>query len=135
MYQTTTAESPCVSFLTNMTKTQLKVVAILTSLIASIITSFQLNTAMLNSHTKYIKKRMNIVRLLLLPSSQNAIVKRLAKMRQRKSAFRFDQREQELGRMALLVHVFAGLSLLQLIIRSCFMSVFKSTRVRVDGRK
>ena len=35
------------------------------------------------------------------------IVKRLAKMRQRKSAFRFDLREQALGRMLLLVHVFA----------------------------
>ena len=78
---------------------------------------------------------MNIVRLLSLPSTQTAIVKRLGKIRQRKSAFHFDLHEEALGRMSLLVHVFAGLSFLQRMIRSCFIRVFKFTRVSVDGRK
>ena len=91
------------------------------------------NIAMLNSHTKYIKTWMNIVRLFSLPSTQTEIVKRLAKMRQRKGAVKLDMQKQGLCRMPLLVHVFAGLSFLQRMIRSCFISVFKFTRVPVDG--
>ena len=40
-----------------------------------------------------------------------------------------------LGGIPLLVHIFAGSSVLQRMLRPCFMSVFKFTRVRVDGRK
>ena len=65
---------------------------------------------MLNSHIECIKKRVKIVRFLSLSPTQTAIVKRLDKLRQRKSAFRFDLHEQALGRMPLLVHVFAGMS-------------------------
>ena len=66
-----------------MAETQ-KVVAVLISLIASIVSCIQLNIAMLNSHADYMKKRMNIVRLLSLPLTKTAIVKRLGKKRQRK---------------------------------------------------
>ena len=78
---------------------------------------------------------MNIVRLFSSPSTQTEIVKRLAKMRQRKGAFKFDMQELGLCRMPLLVHVVVGLYFLQRMIRSCFISVFKFTWVRVDGRK
>ena len=61
-----------------MAETQ-KVVAVLISLIASIVSCIQLNIAMLNSHADYMKKRMNIVRLLSLPLTKTAIVKRLGK--------------------------------------------------------
>ena len=87
------------------------------------------------AHRVYIKTRMNMIRLFSLSSTQTEIVKRLAKMRQRKRAFKFDMQEQGLCRMPLLVHVFAGLYFLQRMIRSCFRSVFKCTRVRVDGQK
>ena len=63
---------------------------------------------MLNSLTEYIKTRMNIIRLFSLPSTQTEIVKRLAKMRQQKGAFKFDMQEKGLCRMPLLVHVFAA---------------------------
>ena len=69
-----------------MAETQ-KVVAVLISLIASIVSCIQLNIAMLNSHADYMKKRMNIVRLLSLPLTKTAIVKRLGKKRQRKKRF------------------------------------------------
>ena len=71
----------------------------------------------------------------LVALNANEIVKRLAKMRQRKGAFKFDMQEQGLCRMPSLVNVFAGLYFLLRMIRSCFISVFKFTRVRVDGRK
>ena len=69
----------------------------------------------------------------LVALNANCNRKRFAKMRQRKSAFKFDLQEQELERMPLLVHVFVGLSFLQHMIRSCFMSGFKFTPVLVDG--
>ena len=68
-----------------MAETQ-KVVAILISLIASIISCIQLNIAMPSSHTEYMKKRMNTVRLLSLLSTRTAKVKRLGKKHQRKKA-------------------------------------------------
>ena len=76
----------------------------------------------------YKKKRMNIARFVSLPSTETAIVKRFGKTRQRKSAFRFDLHEQALGGMSLSVHVFAGLSFLRSMIRSCFMSVFNENK-------
>ena len=126
MNQTTTTAYPCVFFPTNMAKTP-KVVAILISVMAS-------NCNAKFAHTVY-KKRLNIIRFLSLPSTTTTIVKWLGKMRRRKSAFHFDLHETALGRMSLLVHVYAGLSFLQRMIRSCFISVFKSTRERVGGRK
>ena len=39
---------------------------------------------MLNSRRDYLKKRMDIVRLLSLPAAQTAIVKRLGKKRERR---------------------------------------------------
>ena len=57
-----------------------KVVAILITLISSI----QLNIAMLNSQRDYLKKRMDIVRLLSLPAAQTAIMKRLGKKGERR---------------------------------------------------
>ena len=64
-----------------------KVVAVLISLIANIVSCIQLNIAMLNSHADYMKKRMIFVRLLSLPLTKAAIVKRLRKKRQRKKRF------------------------------------------------
>ena len=61
-----------------------KVVAILITLISSIISCIQLNITMLNSHRDYLKKRMDIVRLLSLPAAQTAIVKRLGKKCERR---------------------------------------------------
>ena len=65
-----------------MTETH-KVVAVLISLISSIISCVQLNIAMVNSHADYLKKRMNIIRLFSLPTTGTGIVKRLGKKRRR----------------------------------------------------
>ena len=61
-----------------------KFVAILITLISSIISCIQLNTAMLNSQRDYLKKRVDIVRLLSLPAAQTAIMKRLGKKGERR---------------------------------------------------
>ena len=70
----------------NMAETQ-KVAAIWFFLIASIVSYIQLYSAMLNLHTEYINKRMNVARFLSFPSTQTAIVKRLGKCVSEKTLF------------------------------------------------
>ena len=67
-----------------------KVVAILITLISSIFSCIQLNIAMLNSQRDYLKKRMDIVRLLSFPAAQTVIVKRWERVREESDDFEFD---------------------------------------------
>lgn len=75
-----------------------KVVAILIGLISSSVSCIQLNIAMLNSHADYVKKWMNIIRLLSNPATKTVIVKWLDKWVEDKNEdFGFDLVEQLLG--------------------------------------
>ena len=53
--------------------------AILLGLISSIIACIKLHVTMLNVHGEYMRKRMNIMKMLSVSTSQKTVLKRLKK--------------------------------------------------------